>query len=488
MNLSTARSVKRAKEIGVRKVIGAAKRSLIFQFLFEAFVLATISIVLAVLLIQILLPYFNSLTGKTIATPLLSGYFWLGMALLTVVTAIIAGSYPALLLSSFKPIAVLKNKIISGNSSSIFRKGLVVFQFVLSVVFIVSMMVVAKQVNYIQNKHLGYEKNNLLYMATTGTLAENFSLFKEQAERIPGISSVSFSSQRPFQIVNSTGSVEWEGKSPDSRPTFTQVGIDYDFIKTMQAELIAGRDFSRDFADSNAYIINEAALKIIGYAEPIGKSITFWGVEGPIIGIVRDFHFNSLHVPISPLIIRLDKEVHRGYALIRHEASKTASVIANLEKLHKQINPAFPFAHQFADEEYRELYLSEEVAKKLSMYFAALAISISCLGLLGLVIFTAEQKTKEIGIRKVLGAGLSQIITLLSGSFLKLIGIAILIAAPIAWVLMNKWLENYSYHEPLSPGIFLWAGLSALGIALLTIAYQAIKSARANPVESLRTE
>lgn len=488
MNLSTARSMKRAKEIGVRKVIGAKKGALILQFLSEAFLLTIIAIAIAVLLIQILLPQFNALTNKEISSPLLDTRFWSGMAALTMITAILAGSYPALLLSSFKPISVLKNKVTANTSSILLRKGLVVFQFALSIVFIIGMLVISKQVNYIQNKHLGYQKNNLIYMPLTGTLSENFPLFKNQSMQIPGIISMTFSSQRPFLLGNSTGSVEWDGKDPASRPTFTQAAISYDFIKTMQAELSEGRDFSTDFADSNAYIINEAALKTIGYKNPIGKSITFWDVKGPIVGVVKDFHFKSLHEPISPLVLRLNRGRSYGYALIRSEPTQTASVIAGLEKLHKAVNPAFPFAHQFADEEYNELYKNEQVAKKLSLYFAILAISISCLGLLGLVIFTAEQRTREVGIRKVLGADVATIVTLLSKDFLKLVLIAIVIASPVAWITMNNWLANFPYHEKFSWSILLISGASAIVVALFTIGYQAVKSAMANPVESLRSE
>ncbi len=488
MNLSTARSIKRAKEIGVRKVIGARKKALIFQFLSEAFFLTSISIFLAIILLQLLLPQFNVLTGKKIISPLTDIRFWAAMAALTVITGVIAGSYPALLLSSFRPIAVLKNKVTISSYSVLFRKGLVVFQFALSVIFIIGMLVISKQVSYIQNKHLGYQKNNLIYVALTGTLTENFQLFKDKALQIPGIVSMSFSSQRPFQIGNSTGSVEWDDKIPGSRPTFTQAEISYDFIKVMQAELVSGREFSKDFADSNAYIINEAALKTIGYENPVGRTITFWGVKGPIIGIVKDFHFNSLHMPITPLVLRLNKGRSQGYALIRNGPKKTASVISGLEQLHHELNPAFPFAHQFADEEYFELYQSEQVAKQLSLYFALLAISISCLGLLGLVIFTTEQRTREVGIRKVLGANVSDIVALISKDFLKLVIVSIVVASPVAWYVMNSWLEDFPYHEKISWKLFAISGGSAIAIALFTIGYQAIKSAMANPVESLRAE
>lgn len=488
MNLSTARSVKRAKEIGVRKVNGAHKKALIIQFMTEAFIFTLIAIVLAIMLLQLLLPEFNLLTGKNIPSPLQEGRFWLGIALITILTASISGSYPAVLLSSFKPVSVLKDNLKANASSVFFRKGLVVFQFALSMVFIVGMIVITWQVDFIQNTNLGYEKDNLIYLPQTGTIGSKFDVFKHEVLQIPGVAGVSKISQRPFLLENSTGSVEWEGKDPNTLPTFTQAAVGYDFISTMQATLVQGRDFSEDFADSANYIINETALKVIGYDDPIGMPLTFWDVKGTIIGVVKDFHFNSLHVPIKPLVVRLNKNMGWGVALIRIQAGKTAEALAALEALHKDFNPDFPFAHQFADEEYSYLYEGEQVIKKLSGYFAFLAIFISCLGLLGLVIFTAQQRTREVGIRKVLGANVAQLATLLSKDFLKLVLLSIVLSAPLAYYAMNAWLQGFEYHIDIHWWMFIAAAAAAIAVALLTVSFQAIKAALANPVDSLKAD
>jgi len=488
MNLSTARSLKRAKEIGVRKVIGAVRSALIRQFLSEAVLFTLFAVIISIALIGLLLPLFNALTGKQIITPFNDSGFWISIAALTLVTGFIAGSYPALLLSSFKPIAVLKSNLRLSPASGWFRKGLVVFQFVLSIVFIVGMIIISNQVNYIQTKNLGYHKNNLIYIPISGKLAENFDLFKNEMLNLPGIKEVTKMSNRPVQIENSTGGVEWEGKSPDTKPNFTQAAVGYDFVKTMEVKMLMGRDFSKDFADSANYIINETALKKIGYKDPIGKPLTFWEKKGTIVGVVKDFHFNSLHVPIQPLIIRLSPRNSWGTILIRTEAGKTQIALAGLEKLHQKFNPDFPFSHQFADEEYSYLYKSEQVVQRLSRYFAFLAIFISCLGLLGLVLFTAEQRIREIGIRKVLGASVPSLFFLLSKDFLKLVILAFLIGAPLAWWAMNNWLQNYEYRVPVHWSVFAIACICSVAIALLTISFQAIKAAIANPVKSLRSE
>ncbi len=488
MNLSTARSVKRAKEIGVRKVIGAGRRALIAQFLSEALLLTFLAVILSIVFLVILLPPFNNLTGKQITFPFNDHLFWLALGLLTIVTGCTAGSYPALLLSTFKPVAVLKSNYKLRPSSGVFRKGLVVFQFTLSIIFIAGMIIISQQVNYIQTKNLGYHKNNLIYLSINGNLAPNFKVFKHAALQLPGIKDVSKMSNRPIQIENTTGDVEWAGKAPASKPQFTQIAVGYDFVKTMQTEILMGRDFSRQFADSANYLINESALKTIGYKDPIGKPLTFWGTKGTIIGVMKDFHFNSLHVPINPLIIRLSKEKSYGTILIRTEPGKTQVALEGLEKLHQELCPDFPFSHQFADEEYNYLYKSEQVVQALSKYFAFLAIFISCMGLLGLVLFTAEQRTKEIGIRKVLGASVSSLFRLLSKDFLQLVLIAYVIAIPLAWWAMNSWLDNFIYRVPISWGVFAMAGISALVIALVTISFQAIKAVTANPVKSLTAE
>src|SRR5688572_4103126 len=487
MNLSTARSLKRAKEIGVRKVNGAIKTALVSQFMLEALLFASIAVVLALTALTIVLPQFNLLTGKSIQTPLTDGRFWTGMIGLTVITGIISGSYPALLLSSFKPISVMKQNLKASATAIFFRKGLVVFQFALSMIFIVGMMVISKQVTFIQNTNLGYQKNNLIYLPISGSIGSNFNTFKLEALKVPGILEIGQMSQRPVQLENTTGGVEWEGKSPDTKPVFVQVAVGYDFVKTMQATVIAGRDFSEDMADSANYLINEQALRVIGYNDPIGMPLTLWDIKGTIIGVVKDFHFNSLHVPIEPLILRLDKGHIGGVALIRIDPEKMSLALADLEQLHKKLNPDFIFNYQFADEEYASLYQSEQVVKQLSGHFAFLAIFISSLGLLGLVIFTAEQRTKEVGIRKVLGASVSQIATLLSKDFVKLVVVSILLSTPVAYYTMNNWLQGFEYRITIQWWIFIVAAAGTIVMALLTISFQAIKTAMQDPVKNLRS-
>jgi putative ABC transport system permease protein len=489
MNLTTSRSMKRAKEIGIRKVVGAVRAALIRQFIGEAVLLAFFGVVVALILVLLALPTFNHLTNKNIALPLSSADFWLSIIGLTLITGFVSGSYPAIFLSSFQPVKVLKGTLQSNTKATIFRKGLVVFQFVLSIVLIIGTIIISQQVNYIQTKNLGYDRENLLFIPLEGDLVSNYEVFKQEAMKMPGIKLVTAISQSPVSIQNGTGGVDWDGKEPNTVPMFTQVAIGYDFAKTMNIKLAQGRDFSKTFAtDSVGYILNEEASKKINYKDPIGKRLTFWRKKGSIVGVVKDFHFSSLQEPIKPLIIRLGDKDNLGNILVRTEAGKTKQALASLESLCKQLNPKFPFTYQFSDEEYQKLYKNEQVISKLSGYFSFLAIFISCLGLLGLAMFTAEQRTKEIGIRKVLGASTSSLFTLLSKEFLQFVLLALVIASPLAWLMMHKWLQDYSYRIDISWWIFVMAGSIAILIALATVSFQAIKAALANPVKSLRNE
>jgi putative ABC transport system permease protein len=489
MNLTTARSVKRAKEIGVRKVVGAMRGVLIRQFIGEALLLSFFATIIALLLASLLLPLFNSLTNKQISFPFFSSVFWGEILLLTVVTGIISGSYPALFLSSFNPIKVLKGSMKFSPGATFFRKGLVVFQFMLSVMLIIGTIMISKQVHFIQSTNLGFDRENLLYIPIEGELRDKYSLFKDQTMNLPGVTSVTRMTGTPTQIGSNTGGVDWDGKDPAVRPMFAQASVGYDFVKAVHVQMVKGRDFSKDYGtDSLGYIINESALRKIGYKEPIGKRLTFWGKKGTIVGVVKDFHFQSLRVPIEPLVLRLENNSQWGTVLVKVEAAKTKPVLTSLEKLSKQINPRFPFTYRFSDEEFNRMYKSEQVINKLSTYFAILAIFISCLGLLGLAMFTAEQRTREIGIRKVLGASVSGLFTLLSKEFLQLVFIAFVIAAPLAWLAITKWLQDYTYRTEVNWWVFAVAGLAALLIALLTVSFQALKAAVANPVKSLRTE
>jgi len=489
MNLTTARSVKRAREIGVRKVVGAVRGLLIRQFIGESLLLTTIAVIFSLLIMACLLPLFNYITLKQIELPFDDALFWLKLIAITLITGIIAGSYPALFLSSFNPVKVLKGTAKLGSGAAWFRKGLVVFQFFLSIVLIIGTIVISKQVNYVQSINLGYDRENLIYVPLDGDLTSKYQILKTEALKSPGIQSVTRMSQEPTNIQNGTSGVDWDGKDPNVNIEFTQASIGYDFTNAMKLQMASGRDYSRDFAtDSVGYIINESALKRIGYKYPIGKRLTFWGKKGTIVGVVKDFHFTSLHEPIKPFVIRLAEKESYGSALIRTQAGKTKEALASLETICKQLNPNFQFTYSFSDEEYKKLYNNEQVISKLSNAFAFLAIFISCLGLLGLAMFTAEQRIKEIGIRKVLGASVGSLFTLLSKEFIVLVTIALLIASPVAWYAMNKWLLNYSYHIDVAWWIFLLSGVIAIFITLITVSFQSAKAALMNPIKSLRSE
>jgi putative ABC transport system permease protein len=489
MNLATAQSAKRAKEVGLRKVVGAARSSLVKQFIGEALLLTLFSIIIAVVLSTALFTSFNSLTGKQLSIPLAQPLFWLSIMALMIITGFVAGSYPALFLSSLNPVKVLKSSLKFGAGNIFLRRGLVVFQFTLSIILIVGMIVTYRQMNYIQSKNLGYDRDNLLYIPIEGELASKYSVFKQQATEIPGVLNISKMRNSPTVIEHHTGSISWPGKDPSLTVSFADGVVGYDFVKTMKLRLKEGRDFSKEFGtDSVGFMLNETAVNKICFSDPIGKTVVWGNHPGRIIGVIKDFNFSSMHQPIEPLILRLDENWGWGTVLVRMKAGNTKEVLSGLEKLCSAMNPKFPFTWQFSDSEFSKLYQSEVIVSRLSNYFAFLAIFISCLGLFGLSTFTAMQRTKEIGVRKVLGASVPQIIVMLSGSFVKLIVIALLIAIPVAWYFMNKWLDNFAYKVHLDWIIFLIAGSVAVAIALLTVSYQAIKAAVANPVKSLRTE
>jgi len=489
MNLTTARSVKRAREIGVRKVVGAIRSVLIQQFIGEAIWLTFIAAFIALILVALLLPGFNTVTQKQISLPFNQGYFWIGLLGLTLITGVISGSYPALFLSSFNPVKVLKGAIKLSSGSTWFRKGLVVVQFVLSVVLIVGTIVISKQINYIQTINLGYDRENMIYVPLEGDLIAKYEVFKDEALKMPGVQQVTRITNTPTNFGSSTGNVQWEGKDPNTNIQFTQVSVGYNFVKTMKLKMLYGRDFSPEFGtDSLGYIINESALKRIGYKDPIGKPFTMWGKKGKIIGVLKDFHFNSLHEPIYPLIVRYGEQEKYGSILIRTQPGQTKQALASLEMLCKELNPNFTFTYAFSDQEYKKQYLSEQIVGTLANVFAFIAIFISCLGLLGLAMFTAEQRVKEIGIRKVLGASVGSLFALLSREFVILVIIALFIASPIAWYAMTKWLENYTYRTDVGWWVIALSGVISIMIALITVSFQSIKAALTNPVDSLRSE
>ena len=495
MNLATARSLRRAREIGVRKVVGAGKRQLVAQFIGESMFVSLLAILVSLLLVVLILPSFNSFTDKHISINFGDPVFLLILLGLTIVTGIISGSYPALFMSTLRPIVVLKGILKFKAGATYFRKGLVVFQFALSIILILWMIVVFRQIAYIHNKDLGFSKENLLYMPLEGQLGKNYLTFKDELLKQPGILNVTSAQSSPLEVGSSTQGVRWPGKDTTKLILFSNNPITYDYVKTMGIELKGGRDFDPSYSlDTMNYLVNEAAARKIGYKDPLGKELTMWGDKGMIIGLMKDFHHNSLKVPIEPLILRLFKPSWTaesgfwGNVIIRTEKGKTKQAIASMESTFKKFNPGFPFKYYFTDDEMMQNYKTELTTSKLSRYFAFLAIFISCLGLFGLVMFTAEQKTKEIGIRKVLGASVGGIIGMLSKDFLKLVLIAAAIAFPVAWWINYKWLQDFEYRINIGWWIFIVAGVAAILIALLTISFQSIKAAIANPVKSLRTE
>lgn len=489
MNLATARSIKRAKEVGLRKVVGALRSSLVGQFIGEAMLLTLFAMLLAVLLAMLFLPAFNELTGKHITLPFSNPYAWLYGTALLVVTGFIAGSYPALFLSSLNPVKVLKGSFRFGPKTTYLRKGLVVFQFTLTIILITGMIVTYHQLAYIHSRNLGYDRENLVYIPIEGELVKNYTYFKQQLAGQPGIESVSKMRNSPTVIEHHTGSIEWAGKDKNQDVSFADGVVGYDFVRTLKLQLKEGRDFSPAFGtDSTSYILNETAAARIGFKDPIGQTVIWGNRPGRIVGVLKDFHFASMHTAIDPLIIRLDEKWPWGTILVRSKPGETKQAIESLERVCKQVNPQIPFTYQFSDLEFDKLYRSEQVVSRLANYFALLAVFISCLGLFGLATYTAAQRTREIGIRKVLGASVTNVTALLSGDFIKLVLIAVLMGAPVAWTMMAAWLDNYAYRITLSWWTIALASGSAILIALVTVSYQSIRAALGNPVKALRSE
>ncbi|HEX9957125.1 MAG TPA: ABC transporter permease [Fibrella sp.] len=488
MNLATARSAKRAKEVGIRKVVGAERAYLIGQFVGEAVLTAGMALIFAVILVQLLLPAFNKLTEKQIAIQYSDPVYWLTLLGLALTTGIVSGSYPALFLSSLQPVRILKGTLRFNAGAILFRQGLVVFQFALSLLLIIGTLIAGRQVDFIRTKNLGLDRENVVYMSLEGDLPKQYEAFKNELLQSPGIQAVSASGSDPMSIGNSTIGVQWKGKDPADKTLFTQLPVSYDFVGTMKVKLLDGRDFSKSIVtDSTNYLINEEAARRMGMKQPVGQNLTFWEKPGKIIGLIKNFHLNSLRVAIEPLILRLDT-TYNSTLLVRTRPGQTEKALASLQQLTKKYNPAYPFDYQFADDSFEKQYKSETLIGKLANYFAILAIFIACLGLFGLAMFTAEQRTKEIGVRKVLGASVPSIVALLSKDFLRLVLISILIASPVAWYAMSQWLKDFVYRIEIEWWVFALAGTLSVAIALLTVSFQSIKAALMDPVTSLRSE
>lgn len=489
MNLATARSIKRGKEIGVRKVVGASKFSLVRQLIGEALVVATISVFVALLLVVLSLPAFNQLTGKNIEFPYADSVFWINVLALISVMGILSGSYPAFVLASFNPITVLKGKLRFGKTSLLLRKGLVVFQFTLSMILIIGTILIAKQMKYVRNMNLGYDRENLIYLPMDGDLPNKYEVFKQEALNAEGIKSISWSGELPTAVGSQTWGIDWEGKDPNMNQLFTQTAVGYDYVKTLNLDLLEGRDFSKQYAtDSTSFLVNEAALKVLGFKDPIGKTLNVWGKKGQIVGILKDFHFSSLHERIAPLILRSGGDDLWGHILIRLESGKTHEAIENLKAILKTVNPKMSFTFSFVDEAHQRLYEKEAMVSRLCDYFAFLGIFISCLGLFGLTMFTAQQRTKEFAIRKTLGANPLTIFGMQLKEVILLIFISLLIASPLGWWAMQNWLQSFAYHTSLDWRVFAIASFAVLIIAVFTVASQAMSAALKNPTIGLNEE
>ena len=495
MNLTTARSAGRAKEVGIRKVLGTERRFLIFQFLTESTLMVIFSLILAIVIAYLVIPLFNDVASKSMSlSSLFSPYILPLLIALPLVVGLLAGSYPAFFLSAFRPIEVLKGKLKLGSSSGGLRSVLVVFQFVTSIILIVGTLVIYKQLNYIQTKDLGYSKDQVLTIRNTYTLGDQAIAFKNSILQMTGAQSGSLSSFLPVSNSSRNDNTYFKEPTMDINGSIDMQTwrIDYDYFKTLGIQVIRGRGFSTDYgSDSTAIVINETTAQFLGYADPIGKKV--YGSEEPgksnaytIIGVVKNFNFESLKQSIGPLSFFLGKR--SGMASFKVNTANVSGLINKIETLWKQMSPGMPFNYTFLDESFNEMYQSEQRVGKIAIIFSTLAILIACMGLFGLATFIAEQRTKEIGIRKVLGASVQGIVGLLSKDFLKLVAIAFVIAAPLSVWIMNRWLNDFTYRIQLAWWIVGIAGVLALLIALFTVSFQAIRAAVANPAKSLHSE
>jgi len=491
MNLTTARSSQRSREVGLRKVVGAKRTQVTKQFFGESILFTFISLLTALILVRLLMPFFRTLTGKPLYfLSLINGPMIIGILAVTILTGLIAGIYPAVVLSSFRPAAVLKGKGISGKKGNLFRKILVVMQFSLSVMLIIGTLVIFNQVKYIKNKNLGFDKEHLLYIPVEGNLKNSYSSMKNELLQNPGIKSISLTTHSPTGIYNNGQDWDWEGRDPNVNPMVTYFGVDPDFLETFQMEITKGESFRKGTENSGSNVlINERFAEIIGLDNIIGARLSQDDLTLQVMGLVKDFHFTPLYREIGPLLLYHNPQMRAyNYMFIRLNPGDIPSTIVSIKEAAKKFNPGFPFEYRFLDQDYDRLYRSLEREMGIVRTFTFLAILISCLGLFGLASFTAEQRTKEIGIRKVLGASVSKIIFMLSKEYAKWVLIANIIAWPLAYFLMRSWLRDFPYRINLSWTLFFATALLSLLISQITVTFQALKAAHTNPADSLRYE
>jgi len=491
MNLATARSEKRAREVGVRKVLGSGKKTLVAQFIGEAMFMSLLAVIAAVFIIVLALPAFNMLTQKSLSVNLGSPLHVAMLLAIAVVCGLVAGSYPSFYLSSFNPVFVLKGIKLKAGSAGLIRKGLVVTQFTVSIVLIVSTIIIFQQIQHVKNRDAGYDKNGLLKVSLQGDLGKNFAVVKQH---LLGTGVVENAALTGYDLLNGGGNwdgFDWKGKTVNEKYSITYRNVSPELVNTYGIQLLQGRDFNANpAADTGNIIINESLAKMLHGKSPIGEIINTGNKSFTVIGVVKNFVFNDMYGKPDPVIffsqqhnewqswmyVRLKKNVDLGQA------------VAKIEATIKKDNPAYPVDYRFVDEEFNQAFLSEMLVSKLSRVFAALAIIISCLGLFGLAAYTAERRIKEIGIRKVLGASVTGLARLLSTEFIKLVIVSILLACPIAWYAMSSWLQNYAYRVNIQWWVFAAAGAAAIVIAVITVSFQSIKAAMMNPVKAIKTE
>jgi len=488
MNLATARSERRAREVGIRKSVGSRRIDLIAQFLGESTLISTFSFAVALGLVQLVLPFYNSMVGKDLMIHYNSIGFWMAAVMLIAVTGLLSGSYPAFYLSAFNPAKVLKGKVVQVKGVVTFRQVLVVTQFTLSIGLIISTIVIYNQVQFAKGRQLGYDQQNLINVHAKGDVSKNYTAIKQELTSTTQIGSVTSSFSPLTGIYQNSPVDKWPGKSPDANVLFAFVGVGFDYTKTIGARIIQGRDFSGQFkSDSTAVVLNRAAMDVMNMDNPIGETISFWDSDWTIIGVMEDIVMESPFKNVRPMIM-----FHQAWVnIVTIRLEKTTDLqasIKNVETVFKKYNPDYPFEYSFVDEDFGKKFSNVNLIDNLFKIFASLTILISCLGLLGLAAFTAEQRTKEIGIRKVLGASVSSIMLLLSKDFSKLVIIAFIIAAPLAWWGLNQWLENYPYRISIQWWVLAAAGTLSFILAVVTVSSQAIKAAMNNPVHSLRSD
>lgn len=487
MNLSTAKATQRAKEIGIKKAIGVDRKNLVFQYLSESLLMTGLSLIIAILFVALFLPLFNDITAKSIS---LRFSYELLLSLLGIVlfTGLLSGSYPALYLSGFNPVAVFKGNLRASIGELWARRGLVVFQFTLSIVLIVGVWVVYKQIQFVQDRNIGYDKDNIICFDMEGKVKEDPEVFLNEVKRLPGIKNASTINSRLTGSYGATSGLNWKGKDPDDVISFEIVQVNYDMIETLGIDMVTGRTFSRQYSsDRSKLIFNEAAIEAMGLEDPVGEAIDLWGMKVQILGVCKNFHINSLHEKVKPLFFRLLPE-HTDYVMVKIAMDREREAIEGLRNFYQAYNPGFILDYKFLDDNYQKLYESEQRVADLSKYFAGLAILISCLGLFGLAAFTTQRRLKEISIRKILGSSDFGIVSILSKDFTRMVLIAIVIALPISYFITERWLSDFAYRIDLEWWYFGMAGLIALLIAWFTVGLQTLKAASVNPTESLKEE